>query len=74
MATKCPRCGSYNTECINRIKQVGDCVRKYGSMVAGYTLAAFGHHNLGKFIFSPPEGNIRRSIYKCNSCGKTFKI
>lgn len=21
MATKCPRCGSYNTECINRVEQ-----------------------------------------------------
>lgn len=74
MATKCPRCGSQNTECINRIEQIGDCVCKYGSAVAGFALAAFGHPNLGKKIFSPPAGNIRRSIYKCNSCGKTFKI
>lgn len=73
MATRCPKCGSKNTECINRGEQAGDFICKYGSMIAGFTLAAFGHPNLGKTIFSPPQGSIRRSVYKCKSCGKTFK-
>ena len=27
MATKCPRCGSKNTECINRAEQIGDGIK-----------------------------------------------
>lgn len=73
MTTKCPRCGSKNTECINRVEQIGDGIKKYGALAAGVALSAFGHPNLGKFIASPPSGTIRKSVYKCNSCGKTFK-
>ena len=28
MAKKCPRCGSKNTVCINRVEQIGDGIKK----------------------------------------------
>ena len=73
MATKCPRCGSKNTECINRVEQIGDGIKKYSAVAAGFALSAFGHPNLGKTIAGLPINvDIRNSIYKCKSCSHEF--
>lgn len=52
MATKCPRCGSKNTECINRGKQVGGFILKIGAAAACNIIGAMvGHPNAGKNFF-----------------------
>ena len=51
MAKKCPRCGSKNTECINRGKQVGGFILKIGAAAACNIIGAMvGHSNAGKNI------------------------
>ena len=75
MAKKCPKCGSKNIECINRVEQVVEFGLKFSAAAACNILGNMvGHSNLGKWIGGNFAGPPKDSIYKCNDCGKTFKL
>ncbi len=74
MATKCPRCGSKNTECINRGAQVLEtAARLTGAAICELGGRALGFPNVGKYLSNRIGVSPQASVYKCKSCGNEFK-
>ena len=73
MSKKCPRCGSKNTHCANRSKQVLEFGVKFTAAATATVVGTLtGHPKIGKWVADHVPTSVQDSVYKCDSCGNVF--